>query len=323
VLRLTYLHGRYPVLTETFIDREIQRLLERGVDLKIVSIRRPSDDLSAPQRELSRRVEYLLPASPWRVAVALAWGLFLHPATFLWTLAWLLSRPHPPGTRARTALHFVTGVYAAYRLRDRRGVHIHAHFVDRAATVALVASRLLGTTYSVTAHAQEIYVNPVILRERIGEAAFAATCTEYNLQHLRRELGARATQRLYRLYHGMDLAVDREADGDGAERDPRLIISIGQLWERKGLRYLVKACGVLRDRGADVRCEIVGDGPLRGELEALIDELDLADRVLLTGPQPFPEVVRRYRRASVFVLPCIVTEEGDREIGRASCRERV
>jgi glycosyltransferase involved in cell wall biosynthesis len=111
----------------------------------------------------------------------------------------------------------------------------------------------------------------------------------------------------------MDLAVDREADGDGAERDPRLIISIGQLWERKGLRYLVEACGVLRDRGADFRCEIVGDGPLRAELEALIQELDLADRVLLTGPQPFPEVVRRYRRASVFVLPCIVTDEGDRD----------
>lgn len=313
MLRLTYLHGRYPVLTETFIDREIQRLLERGVDLKIVSIRRPSDDLSAPQRELSRRVEYLLPASPLRVAVALGWGLLVHPPTFLWTLAWLLSRPHPAGTRARTALHFVTGVYAAYRLRNRRGVHIHAHFVDRAATVALVASRLLGTTYSVTAHAQEIYVNPVILRERIGEAAFAVTCTEYNLRHLRAELGARATQRLHRLYHGMDLAVDREADGDGAERDPRLIISIGQLWERKGLRYLVEACGVLRDRGADFRCEIVGDGPLRAELEALIQELDLADRVLLTGPQPFPEVVRRYRRASVFVLPCIVTDEGDRD----------
>lgn len=314
MLRLTYLHGRYPVLTETFIDREIQRLLDRGVDLRIVSIRRPSDDLSETQRELSRRVTYLLPALPLRVAVAMLWGLALHPRTFLWTLAWLLSRKHPAGTRSRTALHFVTGVYAAWRLRDRRGIHIHAHFVDRAATVALVASRLLGTTYSVTAHAQEIYVNPVLLRERIGEAAFAVTCTEYNRRHLVAELGSRATARLHRLYHGMDLAVARGADADGgAERDPRLIISVAQLWERKGLRYLVEACGVLRDRGTDFRCEIVGDGPQRDELRSLIERLKLADRVVLTGPQPFPEVVRRYRQASVFVLPCIVTDEGDRD----------
>jgi glycosyltransferase involved in cell wall biosynthesis len=99
----------------------------------------------------------------------------------------------------------------------------------------------------------------------------------------------------------------------GAERDPRLIMSVAQLWERKGLRYLVEACGVLRDRGTEFRCEIVGDGPQRDELRSLIKRLDLGDRVVLTGPQPFPEVVRRYRQASVFVLPCIVTDEGDRD----------
>jgi glycosyltransferase involved in cell wall biosynthesis len=322
VLRLTYLHGRYPVLTETFIDREIQRLLARGVDLRILSIRRPADDLSPTQRELSRRVEYLLPAPPLSVAASLLWGLVRHPRTFLWTLAWLLSRDHGTASRARTALHFVTGVYAAWRLRDRRGIHIHAHFVDRAATVALVASRLLGTTYSVTAHAREIYVNPALLRERIGEAAFAVTCTEYNRTHLRREIGEGAASRLTRLYHGMDLGAAREAgpetgaDGGadgGAERDARLILSVAQLWERKGLHYLVEACGVLRDRGTAVRCEIVGEGPQRADLQALIDRLGLADRVVLAGALPFPEVVERYRRAGVFVLPCIVTEEGDRD----------
>jgi glycosyltransferase involved in cell wall biosynthesis len=41
--------------------------------------------------------------------------------------------------------------------------------------------------------------------------------------------------------------------------------------------------------------------------------LNLADHVVLTGPLPFPEVVQRYRRAGVFVLPCVVTDEGDRD----------
>jgi glycosyltransferase involved in cell wall biosynthesis len=178
----------------------------------------------------------------------------------------------------------------------------------------MVASRLLGTTYSVTAHAQEIYVKPVLLKERIGEAAFAVTCTEYNLRHLRGELGAHATARLHRLYHGMDLTVGRASGGEaGMGRDPRLIVSVAQLWERKGLRYLVEACGVLRDRGTDFHCEIVGEGPQREELRSLIERLGLADRVVLTGPLPFPDVVRRYRRAGVFVLPCIVTDEGDRD----------
>jgi glycosyltransferase involved in cell wall biosynthesis len=299
------------VLTETFIDREIQRLLDKGVDLRIVSIRRPSDDLSPGQRLLTERVQYLLPASPPSVLLAFLWGLLRHPATFLWTLAWLLSRDHGGAPRYRTALHFLTGVYAAWLLRDRRGVHIHAHFVDRAATVALVASRLLETTYSVTAHAREIYVEPVLLKERLGGAAFAVTCTEYNRRHLEATLGRRAVRKLLRLYHGIDLSVAR-ADAR-SDSGPPLILSVAQLWERKGLRYLVEACATLRDRGVEYQCEIVGEGPQRSDLERLIDDLQLVGRVHLTGPLPFSEVIDRYRRATVFVLPCVVTEDGDRD----------
>jgi glycosyltransferase involved in cell wall biosynthesis len=63
----------------------------------------------------------------------------------------------------------------------------------------------------------------------------------------------------------------------------------------------------------EFRCQIIGEGPQRDELQALVDELGVADRVQLTGALPFPEVVARYGQASVFVLPCIVTEEGDRD----------
>jgi colanic acid/amylovoran biosynthesis glycosyltransferase len=177
-LRLTYIHGRYPVLTETFIDREISALLDRGVDLRIVSIRPTDDQLSVRQRELRRRVTYLLPASPLAVLWAHVWAVARKPRTFFTTLAWLLSRPHGGAPRYRTALHFMTGVYAAWRCRDRPGVHLHAHFADRAATVALVAARLLDSTYSVTAHAREIYVGPVLLRERRGGGAGAGPGTE-------------------------------------------------------------------------------------------------------------------------------------------------
>ena len=310
-VRLTYLHGRYPVLTETFIDREIQGLLDRGVDLRIISIRRPDRLLSPTQQRLAARVRYLLPPSLVGLVLAHLWAFARHPRTSFGTLAWLLTRSHPPRRRHRTLLHFATGVYAAWLLRDRRGVHIHAHFVDRAATVALVASRLLDTTYSVTAHAREIYVDPVLLPERIGNAAFSVTCTEYNRRHMIEELGAPATARLSRLYHGLDLAA--YAVNGRHPANPPLVLSVAQLWERKGLRYLIEAAAVLRDRGCAFRCEIVGDGPQRAELQALVDRLGLGGLVTLTGPLPHPEVVERYRRASAFVLPCVVTDDGDRD----------
>ncbi|HEX6654704.1 MAG TPA: glycosyltransferase [Candidatus Limnocylindria bacterium] len=311
-LRLSYVIGRYPVLTETFIDREIQHLLDHGVDLEIVSIRRHDDNLSPAQRDLSQRVRYLLPPSIPSLALAHLTALFGRPRTYLGTLAWLLSRPHRNASHARTAAHFATGIYVAWVLRRRHGIHLHAHFVDRAATVAMVAARFLDTTYSVTAHAQEIYVNPHMLRERLQLAAFVATCTEYNRAHLAGVVGHRDAGKIVRLYHGLPLS----ELGNGtapAVADPPLLLSVAQLTERKGLQYLVRACGRLRDAGIAFRCEIVGDGPVRGALAALIHELHLEDGVVLTGPLPYLEVVARYARASAFVLPCIIAPNGDRD----------
>jgi colanic acid/amylovoran biosynthesis glycosyltransferase len=310
-LRLTYVVGTYPVLTTTFIDREIQGLFDMGADLRIVSIRRPSMALSPTQEEIRRRVSYLLPVSIPRLVTSHTYWLLRRPRTVLGLLLWLLRRPHGEGSRLRTVLHVSTALYAAYSHRDRRGIHIHAHFVDRAATVALVMGRLLDATYSVTAHANDIYLRPVLLPEKFAGATFAATCTEYNRRHLVEVLGASLGAKVARIYHGLDLA------GYGARPEPNgarpLIVTVGQLKEKKGLRHLIDACRLLADRGVELECEIVGDGPLRDELATQVEVLGLGDRVRLTGALPHPQVVDRYRRASVFVLPCVVAADGDRD----------
>ena len=312
-MQLTYVIGTYPVLTETFIDREILRLIDRDIDLAIVSIRRPRTDLSDAQRSLAKRVRYLLPVS----IPALIWShlsaFARRPRTYVVTLAWLLTRPHDGAPRRRTAAHFATGIYLAHVLRDRRGVHLHAHFVDRAATVALVASRWLDSSYSVTAHAREIYVDAFLLRERIGGARFTATCTEYNRRYLAELVGPDVARRLIRLYHGLDLQTFLEAGERMPSADQPLILSVAQLTERKGLRYLVDACRLLKDRGRAFRCEIIGDGPLLPVLRHQVAALDLEDAVVLTGPLRYPEVVERYRRATAFALPCIIAPDGDRD----------
>jgi glycosyltransferase involved in cell wall biosynthesis len=175
----------------------------------------------------------------------------------------------------------------------------------------MVASRLLGGRYSLTAHAREIYVKPVLLRERIEQATFTVTCTEYNRRYLSEVVGPRVASRIVRLYHGLDLSALDEVR-PAAQSGP-VLLSVAQLMERKGLRYLIEACRLLVDRGHDVRCEIIGDGPLRGELEELIQRLDLGEVVALVGPRSYPEVISAYRRAIAFVLPCIVASDGDRD----------
>ena len=310
-VRVSYVVGTYPQLTTTFIDREIGALRARGADIAIVSIRRPHGPLSPEQEPIRREVRYLLPAPALDIARAFGFWLLRRPLALLAEAGWLLTRPHRGASRVRSLAYISAGVCAAYRLRDRRGVHVHAHFVDRAATVAAIAARLLGTSYSATAHANDIYRDPFMLAEKVERATFVATCTDYNRAHLVGEVRAADTSKVICLYHGLDLARYQPTPGERA--DPPILLAVAQLKEKKGLRYLIEACARLLENGVRVRCEIVGDGPLRAELEAQIAGLDVGDSVVLRGALPHEEVLDRYRAATAFVLPSVVAADGDRD----------
>ena len=94
---------------------------------------------------------------------------------------------------------------------------------------------------------------------------------------------------------------------------PPLILSVARLVEKKGLIYLLQACRSLKDRGYDFRCRIVGEGPLRPSLERLIRDLALTGQVELRGAETHEHVIEMYRQATLMVLPCVVSENGDRD----------
>jgi glycosyltransferase involved in cell wall biosynthesis len=88
------------------------------------------------------------------------------------------------------------------------------------------------------------------------------------------------------------------------ERTCPLVVAAGSLAPWKGFADLIRAIAVLRDRGREVRLAILGEGALRGELEALIAELTLGDRVRLLGHIDNP--LAYFARAEVFALSSYV-----------------
>lgn len=309
---LTYIIGTYPGLTTTFIDREVMALRGMGAQLQILSIRQPWTKLSAEQEALRKDVTYLLPIKWLPLIISHLSYALTKPKRFFSTLVYLLTRPHP-SLRARlmTFIHFMEGVYAAYTLRRAPGQHLHAHFIDRAATVALVASRLLDIPYSVTAHASDIYVNPVLLKEKLANAKFVSTCTAYNRSYLSQFGKDLFNHKLLCIYHGLEL--ERYVKVQRTKLSRPVILSVGQLQERKGLSYLVEACSFLGERGIQFECRIIGEGPLRPILQDQIQRLGLENFVRLLGALPHEEVIAQYQEATVFALPAILGKDGDRD----------
>jgi colanic acid/amylovoran biosynthesis glycosyltransferase len=265
---------RFPVLTETFVVNELRALQAAGHDVRVEALERGEGQppVATRYREGGSLRDLL-----WLVA--------RHPLRCLADLA------RRPALRREEWVRPLRDLAPVAR-RLAPGEHLHAHFAAGAALDALRLAAITGATYSVTAHAWDIWLAPRNLRAKLERAAFATTGCEYNARHLR-AVAPRA--RIEVIVMGVDAQrFARDAPLPGG----RTVLGIGRLVAKKGFEDLARAA-----RGLDARVRIVGDGPLR---EAL-------DGVELRGALE-PDAVRaELERADVLAMPCVVAPDGDRD----------
>jgi glycosyltransferase involved in cell wall biosynthesis len=258
------------------------------------------DDSARPRAQSHLR---LAAASPWR---------------YLSTFAFALSHRHLLGgyTKSTALAAFDNAVFIADQVRAQRRVgpfsHIHAHFAHDPALIGLLAHRLTNLPFSFTAHARDLYQIPApALVGRAREAAAVVTCCRVNVEHITEVVGDTGPP-IKLIYHGVDLGMFRPAPGRREDGVP-LIVSVGRLVEKKGFDDLLRACALVAADSRSFRCEIYGDGPRRGELEELRDDLGLGEMVSFCGPRPQSELLSVYQNADVFALTPRVTDDGDRD----------
>jgi glycosyltransferase involved in cell wall biosynthesis len=309
--RIAYVLKRFPRLSETFVAAELIELERQGEQLAVFAVSRPEEPVRhAFVDDLRARVVYL-PHRPLREPVRVARGL----ASVLRRDArgWLRAAGYslwPPRAKGLRRL------LQATVLRDemeRAGIdHAHAHFATAAARLANLAWRMGGPGYSVTAHAKDIYHEEVRLehlRDKLAPARFVAAVSGAGRDHLDALLGLNG--KLVVVPNSVDLR--RLGPARVGPGEPGLVLTVARLVEKKGLRDLVEACALLgrRPATAGLRLEVVGAGPLRGELRQTAERLGVHAGFL--GPLPQEDVLERYRRAAVYCLPCVVAESGDRD----------
>ena len=295
-----YVLKRYPRYSETFVVNEILTHEEAGLDVTIYALRPPVD---THFQELIGRVRasvhYLSPTikSP-------EWWQMLHQCAAQFPDLWT-ALPEEGWNDPRNAHQ---ALELAIRAKIDGVTHFHAHFATDAAAVARLASRITGIPYSVTAHAKDIFhetVDTDILREKVRDAHAVITVSDYNVGFLENRLGG-SVPNLTRIYNGIDL--DNFTYLEPVGRRP-LILGVGRLVEKKGFEYLIEACSILKSRGVDFSCRILGTGELEDELRALVEALGVSDRVVLPGPRPSAEVIEALSEAAVLAAPCIGRDE--------------
>lgn len=319
--RVAYYHHAFPVLSETFIQREVTALRAAGIPVAVFSHEaRGREYFDAQARQLMETTHYLplmdaheLPTCAWHF-------LRRRPVTMLNLFLYVVLRRHSARKSYRHDRQILNrAIYLAGVLEENRITHVHCPWLNDDALVALLAARLLKIPYTVQARASDIHRHTAQYgrREKLVHAGFVITNTRYNESLLRSLLPHRSAAKIHVIPNGIDVQrFQPRARPAGAVLR---LLSVARLVEPKGLEYLLEACALLAAAGLRLPCTIVG-GRVANEvnyyivLRKLQRALALDGIVTFVGAQPFERVLEHYAEADVFVLPAITATDGRRDV---------
>ncbi|MGB5869145.1 MAG: glycosyltransferase family 4 protein [Albidovulum sp.] len=307
----------YPRLSETFIAQELLGLEKAGFDLRLISMRHPTDKKRHPVHdEIKAPVHYLpeyLHQEPLRVLRALFKAM--RSAGFRPALSGFFADLRRDKTRNRLRRFGQAAVLAA-EWPEGAG-WLHAHFIHTPASVARYTSQLTGIPWSCSAHAKDIWVSPDWeLSEKLAAMRWVVTCTQSGYAQLRHLSGQKRNVHLS--YHGLDLkrfgalqSTPSLADGTDP-KNPVRILTVGRAVEKKGFDILLHALHHL-PKDLHWQLEHVGGGEKINSLRSLTKTLGLDSRIKWNGPMDQAEVLQLYRQSDIFALACRIAANGDRD----------
>jgi glycosyltransferase involved in cell wall biosynthesis len=313
-LRVAYVMSRFPKLTETFILAELEAMDRAGVAIELYPLLRQTGEPVQPAAvRWVERAHYLPFLSPgilrtqwWFLRDRRRRRRYLHAFFGMVRETW----------RSPNFLLGGLGIFpkvarAAVEMRAAGVDHVHCHFANHPALAGWLIHRLAGIPYSFTAHGSDLHVDRTMLPAKVREAAFVVTISGDNRRLIETTSGPAADGKVDVIHCGVDPAAF--ASPERAVAGPLRIVAVGTLHEVKGQIHLIEACRRLAERGVDVTCRFIGDGPDRDALQARIDELGLTERVTLVGRMTSDAVAAELAASDVLVAPSVPTRGGKRE----------
>lgn len=303
---IAYLFTTFPKNTETFLQREIIAMKNHGASLRLYSLWGGGGNFRGlPVARFNKwrllTLLWLIPCESWKrpdVLRQLLRGLFTRRAPS-WMNFW----------ENMLGAGFACVYFREFRARPP--TLIHAAWGGAPSTAAWLLARVDGHRFSAAAHAYDIYEHggDWWLKDKLEHAAFVHTSTEMGRRGLI-ERGL-APEKIVCIRRGLDrLPVFKPLR---ASRSPLHLICVARLVEKKGLDHQLRIYAAMRAAGVPFEARIVGEGPLRPELEKLAGHLGIAAHVTFTGHLPQHEVWNHLGWADVLLHTGVIAPSGDRD----------
>lgn len=312
--RLAYLNSRYPALSHTFIEREIQAARDQGLEVHTFSVRAsPVEDLrSRTMRREAERTFVLLggQARPWVQAHGSV--LRTHPRGALRTLRTALGHGQAtPRAKLWQTFYYGEAIVLQQQMRARGLRHVHVHHANVSADVARLTCEIgnavdgPGTwTWSMTIHGSAEFENIQAwdLPAKIEQTHATACISDFTRGQLMRLVDRSHWDKIRVVRMSVDPDIYLPPVQPRVHDGPLRALAVGRLVTLKGFHILIDAVDALRREGVAVEVRIIGQGPDEEVLREHLAELGLEDQVLLVGPVGQDDIVEHYHWADVYLM---------------------
>lgn len=303
-MKLAYLMNMYPLISTTFIRREIEAHERAGVPVDRFAIRPWDQDLVDP-KDIAEvpKMEYLLAGGLGGLARSALREIASNLPGFLRASRATAKMVRvAKGNRLKTIVYFLEAIVLKQKATARGVTHIHTHFSTNSAAVAMLSHLLGGPPYSVTIHGpDELYeMERNALALKVEHASFIAAITEYCRNVVDTHCVGRFTDKIRILRCGLDF---RDFPEPGPVPETSEIVCVGRLCPAKAQSLLVEAMADVVKTHPDARLTLLGDGEDRPEIEATIVKHGLEKNVHLAGWATNDDVRAAVTRSRALVLP--------------------
>jgi glycosyltransferase involved in cell wall biosynthesis len=302
-LKIAYFVNHYPKVSHSFIRREILALERLGFDVQRVALRGWDGPLPDQEDRREReRTRYVLRGGALALLVPTLRILLASPLRLFAAVRLAVKMAQDSD---RSLLYHLIYVAEACRILPWLNAfgarHMHAHFGTNSAEVTMLTRALGGPPYSFTIHGPDEFMRPIGLEEKIRRSAFVVAISFFGRSQIYLRSRYEDWSKIKVVHCGLERSFYEVATVPlpSALR----LVCVGRLCEAKGQMLLIEAAARLAAKFTGFELVLAGDGPMRDEIEKLIERHGLAQQVRITGWISSEDVRREILAARALVLP--------------------
>lgn len=270
---------------ESFIYREIDQMVQRGIQISLYATKYKKGDIFSPKNEWDlSKLSYLA------IIFQCIWFLIQKPVLFFKLLL--------DSKKNNGLIELLISVYFASEMKKRKVEHIHCHFGDRKYFIAYYCKRILNIPLSLTVHAHELFANPneIFFRHSLHYADKVIAISEKNKNILIDD---------YKLDPKKVVVIRLSIDLENFKKIEKIkVLTVARYTERKGFHELFQAIKLInRD---DVEFITVGFGDL--DLDQMAKDQNVEDKVIIFDKMNPAQLSYFYNNCDIFCLPSKTTE---------------